>query len=225
MLMMMVENVEDQSKFMNNDTGYWNKYYKNHFIDEASPFARFCHETYLERPMRMVEFGSGSGRDLRFFHHAGHEVTGYDTSEEAVSHIRKSYPDLDMVLGDFSELDAIEGLDIVYSRWTLHSVDEEAGERALKWCARNLPESGLLLIEVRTVNDGLFGEGRSVGRNAFVTDHYRRFIIPEELKQSLVEMGFDLEYFVEGQGFSVYKGDDPVLLRVVAKRSARPVEM
>lgn len=203
---------------MENDTQYWNKYYKTHFIDEASPFARFCHQRYLASPLRIVEFGSGSGRDLRFFHHAGHRITGYDTSEEAVRHIQTAYPDLDMVLADFSELDAIEGLQAVYSRWTLHSIDDDAAERALRWCSKNLQESGLLLIEVRTVNDSLFGEGEEVGRNAFVTDHYRRFIVPEELRASLEDFQFEIECFEEGQGFSVYKGDDPVLLRVVAKK-------
>lgn len=200
------------------DTEYWNRYYKRHFIDEASPFARFCHESYLEGRQRIVEFGSGSGRDLRFFHHAGHTVTGYDTSEEAVKHIRTSYPDLDIVLGDFSALEPIDGLDVVYSRWTLHSVDEETAQRALIWCAQNLKVSGMLLIEARTINDDLYGVGDPVGRHAFVTDHYRRFVVPKEFRADLAGMGFEIVCFVEGQGFSVYKGDDPVLLRVVARK-------
>lgn len=204
---------------MKSDAQYWNSYYKEHFIAEASPFAKFCHESFLvAEPRRIVEFGSGSGRDLRFFHHAGHRITGYDTSVEAVTHIQSSYPELDVQLGDFSVLPPIEGLDAIYSRWTLHSIDDEAAERALTWCGNNLPEAGLLMIEVRTVNDHLFGEGEPKGRNAYVTDHYRRFIIPEELEAALKDFGFELLYFKESQGFSVYNGDDPVLLRVVGKK-------
>ena len=203
---------------MKDDTKYWNSYYKKAFIEEASPFAIFCHQNIFDRPLRIVEFGSGSGRDLRYLHHAGHHITGFDTSEEAVSHIRTSFPDLHIERADFTVLEPMGEIEAVYSRWTLHSVDDESAGRALTWCAENLSPSGLLLIEVRTVNDHLFGSGEPAGRNAFMTDHYRRFIVPEELEQELEGLGFDIVHFEEGQGFSVYKGDDPVLLRVVARR-------
>lgn len=202
------------------DTQHWNRYYKRHFIEEASPFAQFCQEDFLMEPKRMVEFGSGSGRDLRYLHHAGHRITGYDTSEEAVHHIQSAYPDLDIVLADFSSLDAIPGLEAVYSRWTMHSIDEEAAACALRWCGTHLLDAGMLLIEVRTINDHLYGEGEPAGRHAFVTDHYRRFIVPEEMRERLEQLNFKVLYFEEGQGFSVYKGEDPVLLRVVAEKTS-----
>lgn len=203
---------------MKDDTKYWNNYYQQDFIREASPFARFCQDNFIEQPLRIVEFGSGSGRDLRFLHHSGNQITGYDTSQEAVANIRLAYPDLDIVLGDFTRLDLCEELGAVYSRWTIHSVDEESAERALSWCAGNIIERGILMIEVRTINDHLYGEGKLVGRNAYITDHYRRFVVPDELQRQLEELGFEICYFEEAQGFSVYKDDDPVLLRVMAKR-------
>ena len=56
------------------------------------------------------------------------------------------------------------------------------------------------------------------GRNAYITDHYRRFIVPDEIRQKLESLGFSIQFFEEGQGFSIYKDDDPVLLRVMAKK-------
>ncbi|MFP6872836.1 MAG: class I SAM-dependent methyltransferase [Verrucomicrobiales bacterium] len=203
---------------MKNDTQYWDNYYRQDFINEASPFAGFCQENFLKQPLKIVEFGSGSGRDLRFLHHSGNQVTGYDTSTEAVAYIKSAYPDLNIVLGDFTRLDLHERLDAVYSRWTLHSIDEESADRALSWCAENIVEGGILMIEVRTINDHLYGEGKPAGRNAYITDHYRRFVVPDGLKGQLEELGFEICFFEEGQGFSVYKDDDPVLLRVMAKR-------
>ena len=202
---------------MKDYTKFWNNYYKREFIEEASPFARFCQETHLTNAQRIIEFGSGSGRDLRYFDHVGHDIRGYDTSKEAVEHIQQQYPELKIELNDFTKLPEIQNLDAVYSRWTLHSVDDESAKRALEWCGENLGGGGLLLIEVRTVNDDLCGVGKMVGRNAYVTDHYRRFIVPEELRMTLGQLGFEIEYFEESQGFSVYKGDDPMLLRVVAR--------
>ena len=203
---------------MPDDTSYWNGYYQQDFIKEASPFAIFCQENFLKQPLRIIEFGSGSGRDLRFLHHAGNRITGYDTSTKAVANIKAAYPDLDIVLGDFTQLESSEGLDAVYSRWTLHSIDEGAADRALSWCAKNIDEGGMLMIEVRTVNDHLYGEGTPAGRNAYITDHYRRFIVPDEIRQKLESLGFNIQFFEEGQGFSIYKDDDPVLLRVMAKK-------
>ena len=203
---------------MKDDTEYWNNYYQQDFIKEASPFAKFCQDNHLKHPLRMIEFGSGSGRDLRFLHHSGNQITGYDTSTKAVANIKSAYPDLDIVLGDFTQLASCNNLDGVYSRWTLHSIDEAAADRALSWCAENIANEGLLMIEVRTINDHLYDEGIPAGRNAFITDHYRRFIVPDELKAQLESLGFRIVFFEEGQGFSVYKDNDPVLLRIIARK-------
>ena len=203
---------------MTDDSTYWDAYYQEDFIKEASPFAIFCQENFLEKPLSIIEFGSGSGRDLRFLHHSGNRITGYDTSTKAVANIKSAYPDLDIVLGDFTQLASCGDLDAVYSRWTLHSIDKESADRALSWCAANIDNGGMLMIEVRTINDHLYGEGTPAGPNAFITDHYRRFVVPDELKEQLQGLGFEIVFFEEGQGFSVYKDDDPVLLRIMARK-------
>ena len=45
-----------------------------------------------------------------------------------------------------------------------------------------------------------------------------QFIVPDEIRQKLESLGFNIQFFEEGQGFSIYKDDDPVLLRVMAKK-------
>lgn len=70
---------------------------------------------------------------------------------------------------------------------------------------------------MRGVNDPLFGKGKQVERNAFFYDnHYRRFIVLDELVYSLERLGFLVEYAQERTGFAPYGNDDPPVIRIVA---------
>lgn len=54
-------------------------------------------------------------------------------------------------------------------------------------------------------------------RNAFFYDnHYRRFIVLDELTGALERCGFRVEYAKESTGFAPYGNDDPPVIRVVA---------
>ncbi len=44
-------------------------------------------------------------------------------------------------------------MDVVYSRFTLHSVDAQGEKRTLKWVYDNLKTGGFFCIEVRTIKD------------------------------------------------------------------------
>ena len=80
-----------------------------------------------------------------------------------------------------------------------------------------LRTGGKLFIEVRSVHDPLFGKGKQVERNAFFYDnHYRRFIVLDELTESLERRGFLVEYAQERTGFAPYGNDDPPVIRIVA---------
>jgi len=46
----------------------------------------------------------------------------------------------------------------------------------MKWAYNSLAELGKFCIEVRSIHDEFCGEGEEVEKDAFVTDHYRRFI-------------------------------------------------
>ena len=56
--------------------------------------------------------------------------------------------------------------------------------------------------------------------NAFFYDnHYRRFIVLEELVAELEECGFLVEYAKDSKGFAPYGNEDPSVIRVVAGRN------
>lgn len=78
---------------------------------------------------------------------------------------------------------------------------------------------GMLFIEVRSIHDDIYGKGECVGKHAYIFDsHFRRFIDKEELIFALTQLGFEILYEAESRGFAPYKDQDPVLIRIVAKK-------
>lgn len=108
----------------------------------------------------------------------------------------------------------------VYSRFTLHAVNRTNSSHALNWAFQNLSRGGVLLIEVRSVKDKLYGQGTPVSedKDAFVTSHYRRFVRKDELEAELKGLGFTIEHSIEQDNLAVYKDDNPVVIRIHARK-------
>ena len=80
----------------------------------------------------------------------------------------------DFVKEDYSKY---EKIDAFYSRFTIHSISKSDELELLPKIYDNLERKGLFCVEVRTINDPLYGIGEFCGENTFVTDnHKRRFI-------------------------------------------------
>lgn len=214
----IVENTVD-------NTAYWNQYYKNRVCpEEPSPFALYV-ATLVEPGREMVELGCGNGRDAVFFAAQGICVTALDMSQEAIAQLQsRNLPNARFLCGDFvnSDVHQLESYDYAYSRFTIHSINQNQEQVLITNVFRGLRPGGKLFIEVRGINDLLFGKGRQEERNAFFYDnHYRRFIVLDELTESLERHGFRVEYAQERTGFAPYGNDDPPVIRVVA---AKPEE-
>lgn len=209
------------------NTAYWDQYYKNGACtQDPSPFAQYV-ATLVEPGKQLVELGCGNGRDAVYFASQGLRVTALDTSREAISQLNsRNVPNADFVCGDFvnSALHQPNSYDYAYSRFTLHAVNRNQEQVLLSNLFRGLRPTGRLFIEVRGINDPLFGKGRQVERNAFFYDnHYRRFIVLDELVESLEGWGFRVEYAQERTGFAPYGSDDPPVIRVVAVKPEEAV--
>jgi hypothetical protein len=48
--------------------------------------------------------------------------------------------------------------------------------------------------------------------------HYRRFIVLDEFRDRLTKRGFVIENEVESNGLAVYGEEDPVVIRVTARK-------
>ncbi|MDW3210008.1 MAG: class I SAM-dependent methyltransferase [Reichenbachiella sp.] len=202
------------------DKEFWEDFYsKKKGILEPSPFAQYViKEHHLSGSL--VELGCGNGRDSIYFIKNKLEVFGTDQCQTTIGRLK----DLKLEGGkfevkDFTTLGELGKFDNIYSRFTLHSVSEKQASQTLTWAFDSLNVGGKLCIEVRSIHDELYGEGTEVERDAFVTDHYRRFVRIDELTKELETLGFKIEYSEESKGFAVYKNEDPAVIRVVATRS------
>ena len=74
-----------------------------------------------------------------------------------------------------------------------------------------------MFIETRSTKDNLYGKGKKVGKNEYVTDHYRRFINKSELVNKLKKK-FKILYIKESKGYSKFKNEDPCLIRIIAQK-------
>ena len=202
------------------NTAYWNQYYHNQICStQPSPFAQYV-STLVEPGKTLVDLGCGNGRDALFFAGQGLDVLAIDLSRAAIDQLNQNSVDHARFLcGDFIASDAHkpDSYDYAYSRFTIHAINQKQETMLLQAMFRALKPGGKFFVEVRSVNDPLYGKGKAVDRNAFFYDnHYRRFIVRDELVHAFEHCGFRVEYAKEQTGFAPYGNDDPPVIRIVA---------
>ena len=81
--------------------------------------------------------------------------------------------------------------DIVYSRFTLHSINSDLELKTIKNANKLLCNGGVFMIEARTIYDDYCGKGEMISENEWIYEgHYRRFINPPNLIKNLQDTGF-----------------------------------
>ena len=215
-------NLKVQDTF-SRDVVYWNQFYnkegKN--IQNPSDFAQFV-LPYLKSGKRLMDIGCGNGRDSIYFAKNRILVTGVDASETAIEQLQKEQIENGhFVCDDFVTCKALYQMqyDYFYSRWTIHAISKRQEDELLQNITESLREDGLLLVEVRSINDELYGKGSLVEKNAYIyNSHYRRFIDKTEFRKKLENLGFEIISEEEKKGFSKTKESDPTLIRIIAKK-------
>lgn len=208
------------------DQTYWDAFYeKNTDLQEPSSFAVFCLINFLkDYPNKsIIEFGCGNGRDSFYFALNNISVIAIDCSTKAIetNNLALASNNIEEKLqfyeGEFEDL--IESFkdqfSIVYSRFTMHAVNQQAENKIMNKAFEFLPTGGLFMLEFRTINDPLMKKGKAISDTERLTTHYRRFIDATEFVQKCAKIGFKLKYFIEQDNLSVYKEDNPVLARIV----------
>jgi SAM-dependent methyltransferase len=229
------------------DKEYWDRFYREGGAPtEGSPFAQDVLQV-VSKDEPLFELGCGNGRDAIFFAQNGIHVVGCDLSQTSIRQLQKKSQEaqhLNFLCEDFTALDApinpellkrnisdsgdasttngvpLSDYGTVYSRFTLHAIRKEGASRAIKWAFNILKPKGIFLLEARSVLDPLCGQGTKVEgeEDAWINTHYRRFIRKDQLLAELEEVGFTIEKVVESNGLAVYKEEDPVVIRVFARK-------
>ena len=204
------------------DHDYWNEYYRQKLAeDQPSLFAQYVFKSLYEGES-LIDLGSGNGRDALYFCRNGICVTAMDQSETGISMISEAEPkNIRSICGDITKASSYldSEYDNAYSRFVIHALTEEQQRDFIKDVRQILKQNGRFWIEVRSVLDTLFGKGEPAGRNAYIHDgHFRRFIVLGELVKELEANGFEVLSADEKAGFAPYRGDDPPVIRVMARK-------
>ena len=207
------------------DFNYWEQYYlKQNAELMPSLFAHYVADLLKDTHSDIVELGCGNGRDSVFFAKQGHNVDAIDQCYNEICFLIKQHQgidNLDFRCDDFTDLVDDEPYDVVYSRFTLHSVNKEQEKRTLEWAYRNLKKGGLLCIEVRGQKNEIYKVGEPVENDtdAFILDnHYRRFLNFNNLCDDLKNLGFSLDFAAEDKDFAPYNGQNETYIRVIARK-------
>jgi cyclopropane fatty-acyl-phospholipid synthase-like methyltransferase len=199
---------------------YWENYYKKHREPTSeSPFAKYISK-YLKKDKLLIELGCGNGRDSTYFSKLGVNTVGVDQCQDEIKHLSKKYSsnNLSFKIHDFTRMSTNKQYNYIYSRFTLHSVDEDAENRVLKWAYNSLHKYGLFFIELRSIDDDMYKKGIKKRDNVSITDHYRRFAEFDKLKNKLTEEGFDIIESIKSKGIAKHNNEDPVVVRFIAKK-------
>ena len=145
---------------------------------------------------------------------------GVDLSKKAILQNKKKYKSIknNFLNKDFSKLNISKlKTDIaIYSRFSLHSIDKKK-EKNLITILNNSKNIKLVMIETRTIYDELCGKGFKIGKNEFITSHYRRFIDPKKLKKD-INNSFKIKYFKLDKNLAKFKNENPKVLRIIGVR-------
>ncbi len=205
---------------------HWDNFYRildSPGLDQPSSFAQFClSHIAAEDYQRTViwDIGCGTGRDTAFFLRNNLQCVGVDSSLASLDYCRQRYPGIDARQADALNLPRPDvPLSVVYARFFLHAIDATRASSLLKWAFASLVNNGRFYIECRSTLDPMFGEGERLSEREYINGHYRRFVDLEEIVDELECNGFSIEYAVESPSLSPAPGDNPVLIRIIAKKT------
>jgi len=206
---------------------YWENFYAHTSYTSGSSFFEFVNAR-ADTPGTVVDIGCGDGRDACAFGSAGRQVLGLDQAPVGVQHARAHADSLGLgdrvrfTVCDVAETEALTAIlqetvaaaadepVLFYLRFFLHSIPEDVQEGLMQVIGSCARPGDVLAAEFRTEKDEAAAKVHG--------QHYRRYQNGPAFGAQLTDRGFDLLHEEEGTGLSPYKGEDPVLYRVVARR-------
>jgi bifunctional enzyme CysN/CysC len=202
---------------------YWHGFYSTTTgVLEPSNFAQSIADR-MAQGSRLLEVGCGNGRDAVFFGLRGCDVTAIDVSASAIALCRTAHDGapVEFIHGALPELVARikPGLHAVYSRFCLHAMTRAEEHAMLQGAAQLLKPGGMLFVECRSINDPLARQGEVISPTERIHGHYRRFIVLDELVDSVEAAGFGVRERIESRGLAPFGDEDPVVIRLVAQKT------
>jgi len=192
------------------EKNYWTSYYEQKECtseQEPSKFARFVKSMLKDNIRTILEVGSGSGRDAYFLGRF-YRVHAIDLACKP-----KDTPSVTFQQGSMTDITGIH--DLLYSRFSLHSVSEDVEDIVLDFAKKHC---SYIAIEARSTNDTLSNnQAINQAETSYAAAHYRRYMNLNFMVEKLTSRGFEILYAEESDIFAPYKDDNPVCVRIVAR--------
>jgi len=179
---------------------YWNNFYmQNHkHILKPTKFAKFVRKFFKDYNFSVYDIGCGNGRDSYYLSKKW-DVIGIDNANfpknKGKAKFRKD---------DIKEVINYGRIKLIYARFFFHSIDDETVNDILGWACR------YVAVEVRSANDD---------KNKWTYQKHKRIL---RSQRKLIKMfwakGYDIMFFKEGKGLAKYKREDPLIIRIIAKK-------
>lgn len=202
---------------------YWAHFYAMHRAAPApSAFGRLVGAA-LGAGQDVLDVGAGDGRDSVHLAGLGHRVVALDASPAATDRATADHGDAvcAWVTGRVDDhVEAWSGaFDAVHARFVLHAMTEHEEEQLWAAVPRVLRPGGRVFVETLSINDRGARRGEVLSRSERIDGHYRRYAVPAELERRVSAAGLEVESVVESAGLAQEGDDDPVVVRLVARRA------
>lgn len=194
-----------------NSINFWNNIHRNYdrdtimvdnWLDVFSDIIDNCNSSILD-------LGCGSGNNSLYLINRGKKVYAADQSENAISNIRKNFPEI----AEASILNMLDGIDypehlfgIVVADLSLHYFTTDENRRILQDIKKILKPDGHILIRVNSIHDVNHGagSGEEIEHHFYRTDDgmFKRFFDEEDIKTIFSDFNI---FFCEEQQMMRYK--------------------
>ena len=188
----------------NSDKNYWNNFYHNNNITKSNKASIFCNFVinYFKNfnIKKVIDCGCGNGRDTYELNKI-YKVHGIDNNGfKPKNDINCNFYNEDFV--NYNK----ENYDLIYSRFTFHSITNEQHFTFLN----SIKVNSYIAIETRS--------DKNKDEHKFHGDeHYRNYTNIDYLK-NLLENKFDILYIDEKKDFAIFGNENPICIRVIAKK-------
>jgi SAM-dependent methyltransferase len=205
---------------------HWDEFYggvaDSAVVQDPSPFARWVRDQH-DGDGRLIDVGTGTGRDGLWFAANGFDVVGLDYSPASIS-LATRRAEQQQVKARFEELDLYDvdavhaaakscagpGATTVYARFLVHAIEDE-GRANLFELARTATEGGTFYLEFRT--------GKDAGKQHVFGEHFRLYLDGQQVVDELEGLGAEVLHHEEGHGLAVYQEEDPHVARLAVRWS------
>lgn len=210
---------------------YWSNFYSQHTYRDSSTFCKYVAQAGYAHSV-IIDIGSGDGRDSLTFARTNRRVFGFDFSTVGVNRCIQRATDLGLLDRAFFAICDVSDAIVFgralrralgppdtkrepatfYCRFFLHAIAEETEDAMMSTVMQVARPGDIFAAEFRVEED----EKRPKAHG----NHFRRYLNPERFSDKLEnQFGFRVIAYQVGSGLSPYRGEDPVLCRIIGLNS------